>query len=117
MFGKGTMTVAVKSPVEAEVKGAVDDVVRRARIAFENFRDVSQERADEAVRALAWSVYKPEHARELAALAVADTGLGNVSDKIVKNQRKTFGTLRNMLRAKRIHIIEEDKTKGIVNTD
>ena len=64
------MTVAVKSPVEAEVKGAVDDVVRRARIAFENFREVSQERADEAVRALAWSIYKPEHARELAGVGI-----------------------------------------------
>ncbi|MFZ3228285.1 MAG: sulfoacetaldehyde dehydrogenase, partial [Xanthobacteraceae bacterium] len=66
--------------------------MRRAHAAFASFRDVSQERADEAVRALAWSVYKPEHARELAALAIADTGLGNVPDKIVKNQRKTFGT-------------------------
>jgi len=69
--------------------------MRRARAAFESFRDVSQERADEAVRALAWSIYKPEHARELAALAVADTRLGNVPDKVVKNQRKTFGTLRD----------------------
>ena len=88
--------------------------MRRARIAFENFRDVSQERADEAVRALAWSIYKPEHARELAELAVADTGLGNVPDKIVKKQRKTFGTLRDLLRAKSVGIIEEDKASGIV---
>jgi len=108
------MTVAVKSPVDAHHKPAVDEVMRRARAAFEAFRDVSQERADEAARALAWSVYKPEHARELAALAVADTGLGNLPDKIVKNQRKTFGTLRDLLRAKSVGIIEEDKAKGIV---
>ncbi len=87
------MTVAVKSPVDVHHKPVIDEVMRRARAAFEAFRDASQERTDEAVRALAWSVYKPEHARELAALAVADTGLGNVPDKIVKNQRKTFGTL------------------------
>ena len=109
-----TMTVAVKSPADAHHKPVIDEVMRRARAAFESFRDVSQERADEAVRALAWSVYKPEHARELAALAVADTGLGNVPDKIVKNQRKTFGTLRDLLRAKSVGIIEEDKAKGIV---
>jgi sulfoacetaldehyde dehydrogenase len=59
-------------------------------------------------------VYKPDHARELAELAVADTHLGNVADKIVKNQRKTFGTLRDLLRAKSVGIIEEDKAKGIV---
>ena len=108
------MTVAVKSPAELHHKPVIDEVMRRARAAFASFRDVSQERADEAVRALAWSVYKPEHARELAALAVADTGLGNVPDKIVKNQRKTFGTLRDLLRAKSVGIIEEDKAKGIV---
>jgi sulfoacetaldehyde dehydrogenase len=88
--------------------------MRRARTAFAAFRDVSQERADEAVRALAWSVYKPEHARELATLAVADTKLGNVPDKIIKKQRKTFGTLRDLLRAKSVGIIEEDKARGIV---
>ena len=108
------MTVAVKSPAELHHKPVIDEVMRRARAAFASFRDVSQERADEAVRALAWSIYKPEHARELAALAVADTGLGNVPDKIVKNQRKTFGTLRDLLRAKSVGIIEEDKVKGIV---
>jgi len=108
------MTVAVKSPAELHHKPVIDEVMRRARAAFESFRDVSQERADEAVRALAWSIYKPEHARELAALAVADTGLGNVPDKVVKNQRKTFGTLRDLLRAKSVGIIEEDKAKGIV---
>ncbi|WP_336492879.1 aldehyde dehydrogenase family protein, partial [Methylobacterium nigriterrae] len=67
-----------------------------------------------AVRALAWALYKPEHARELAELAVADTGLGNVPDKILKNQRKTFGTLRDLLRGRSVGIIEEDPAKGIV---
>jgi sulfoacetaldehyde dehydrogenase len=108
------MTVAVRSTADEHLKPVIDEVMRRARTAFEAFRDVSQERADEAVRALAWSVYKLEHARELAELAVADTHLGNAPDKIIKNQRKTFGTLRDLLRAKSVGIIEEDKAKGIV---
>jgi sulfoacetaldehyde dehydrogenase len=108
------MTVAVKSPAEAGFKPAIDDVMRRARAAFASFRDVSQERVDEAVRALAWAIYKPDHARKLAELAVADTHLGNVADKIIKNQRKTFGTLRDLLRGKSVGIIEEDSAKGIV---
>ena len=49
------MTVAVKSPVEPGFKPAIDDVLRRARAAFASFRDVDQERADEAVRAVAWA--------------------------------------------------------------
>jgi len=109
-----TINRAAKSPVTAGFAPAIDEIMRRARDAFATFRDVSQERADEAVRSLAWSIYKPDHARELAELAVADTHLGNVADKIVKNQRKTFGTLRDLLRAKSVGIIEEDKAKGIV---
>ena len=109
-----TTSTAAKPVVTASFAPAIDEIMRRARNAFASFRDVSQERADEALRALAWSVYKPDHARELAELAVADTHLGNVADKIVKNQRKTFGTLRDLLRAKSVGIIEEDKAKGII---
>src|SRR6202167_5719182 len=90
------------------------DLVRRGRVAQEIFANANQARVDEAVRAIAWSLYQPEHARELAELAVADTGLGNVPDKIVKKQRKTFGTLRDLLRAKSVGIIEEDSARGIV---
>jgi sulfoacetaldehyde dehydrogenase len=78
------------------------------------FADADQARTDEAVTALAWSLYKPEHAIELAALAVADTRLGNVPDKIVKKQRKTFGTLRDLMRVKSVGVIEELPTRGIV---
>ena len=63
---------------------------------------------------MAWSLYKPEHARELAELAVKDTGLGNVPDKIIKKQRKTFGTLRDLLRVKSVGEIERDDKRGIV---
>jgi sulfoacetaldehyde dehydrogenase len=90
------------------------DVMLRARAAQKAFAAASQERADDAVRALAWAIYNPAHARELAELAVADTGLGNVPDKIVKKQRKTFGTLRDLLRAPSVGIIEEDAIHGIV---
>jgi sulfoacetaldehyde dehydrogenase len=94
--------------------GAVAELMTRARNAQAAFAEVSQERADEAVRALAWSLYKPEHAKELAELAVEDTGLGNVPDKIIKKQRKTFGTLRDLLRAKSVGEIERDEKRGIV---
>ena len=76
---------------------------------WEKFADADQMRVDEAVRAVAWSLYKPEHAKELAEIAVEDTGLGNVPDKIVKKQRKTFGTLRDLLRTKSVGEIERDE--------
>jgi sulfoacetaldehyde dehydrogenase len=90
------------------------DLVRRARVAQGEFADADQARVDEAVRAIAWSLYKPEHATALAELAVKDTGLGNVPDKIIKKQRKTFGTLRDLLRAKTVGEIERDDKRGIV---
>ena len=93
---------------------AVNQLVARARAALSAFAHATQARTDEAVTALAWSLCKPEHAKELAESAVRDTGLGNVADKIIKNQRKTFGTLRDLSRVKTVGVIEQDKAHGIV---
>ena len=91
----------------------VGEVVARARVAQTGFATATQEQADSAVRALAWSLYQPENARRVAELAVADTGLGNIEDKIIKKQRKTFGTLRDLLRVKSVGIIERDAARGL----
>ena len=89
-------------------------LVGKARAAMAAFAGASQETVDDAVRALAWAIYEPGRAQALAQMAVKDTGLGNVPDKITKNQRKTFGTLRDLLRARTVGIIEEDPKRGIV---
>ncbi|MEM7225966.1 MAG: aldehyde dehydrogenase family protein [Pseudomonadota bacterium] len=81
---------------------------------MERLEGAGQARVDEAVTALAWSIYQPENARALAEEAVRSTGLGNVPDKITKNTRKTFGALRDLLRAKTVGVIEEDPAKGLV---
>ena len=107
------MTVAIKSPTDVSGQAVVDELVRRARAAMALFADADQARTDEAVTALAWSLYNPAHAKELAELAVADTKLGNVPDKIIKKQRKTFGTLRDLMRVKSVGIIAEDKRLGL----
>ena len=92
----------------------VDTLIRRGRMAMGAFADADQARVDEAVTALAWSLYKPERAEALARMAVEDTGLGNASDKVIKNQRKTFGTLRDLMRVKSVGIIEELPELGLV---
>ena len=97
-----------------EASAIVGVLMQRARAAQAVFAEADQARTDEAVRALAWSLDKPEHARELAELAVADTGLGNVADKIIKKQRKTFGTRRDLLRVKSVGEIERDDRRGLV---
>ncbi len=95
-------------------RAAVTDLVTRGRAAMACLKDADQARVDEAVTALAWSIYRDDRAKTLAEKAVEDTGLGNVADKIVKNQRKTFGTLRDLLRAKTVGVIEELPEKGLV---
>src|ERR1700752_841720 len=99
--------------VTEEAPRIVEALMQRGRAAQATFAEADQARADEAVRALAWSLYKPEHARELAELAVKDTGLGNVPDKITKKQRKTFGTLRDLLRVKSVGKMHRDDKRGI----
>ncbi|WP_376995941.1 acylating sulfoacetaldehyde dehydrogenase [Azospirillum himalayense] len=102
-----------RTPASADQE-AVATLVARARAAQRAFADATQEQVDDAVAALAWAIYEPGRARALAELAVADTGLGNVADKITKNQRKTFGTLRDLMRVRTVGVIEEDTAKGIV---
>ncbi len=92
----------------------IEPLVRRARAAMAGISRADQARIDELVTAVAWSLYKPENARRLAEMAVADTGIGNVDDKVIKNQRKTFGTLRDLMRAMTVGIIEDDPARGLV---
>ena len=99
---------------ERDPIATVDGLILHARAAMKVFRDASQARVDEAVTAIAWSLYKPEHAEALARMAVEDTGIGNAPDKVIKNQRKTFGTLRDLMRVRSVGIIEELPELGLV---
>ena len=108
-------------PAMSAVTNASDDeiasvaqLIERARNAMQQFAGADQARVDETVTAVAWSVYKPENARRLADQAVADTGIGNADDKVIKNQRKTFGTLRDLMRVRTVGIIEQDSGNGMV---
>ena len=111
-------TAAAHQDPHDQSDAIVKDLIAKARAAMADYaRQISaggQERIDEAVTALAWSIYKPENAKRFAEVAVDVTGLGNVESKIIKNTRKTFGTLRDLLRVKSTGIIEEIPEKGLV---
>lgn len=92
----------------------VSALIDRARTAMAAFAGATQEQADEAVTALAWAIYEPGRARALAELAVAQTGLGDVDSKVIKNQRKTFGCLRDLSRIRSVGVIEDDPARGMV---
>jgi sulfoacetaldehyde dehydrogenase len=111
----GDGTVVAGAGKETGPAGVVAGLVARARAAMELVSGYDQDRVNEVVQAVAWAIIERERAEELARVAVEDTGLGNVGDKVDKNQRKTLGTLRDLLEptARSVGVISVDEEKGI----
>jgi sulfoacetaldehyde dehydrogenase len=105
-------------PADREPRGpafaAVAALVARARAAQAVADAFDQARVDELVAAAGWAILEPGRNRELAELAVADTGIGDVEDKIRKNHRKTLGLLRDLAGMRTVGVIAEDPAKGLV---
>lgn len=94
--------------------GIISELISKARVAQRGYERYSQQRVDEVVSAAGWAIMQPEHNRTLAEMAVRDTGLGNVDDKILKNYRKTLGLLRDLKNTKTVGIIAEYPERGLV---
>ncbi len=111
----GTATLQRPDTGAAGPAQIVADLIERARRAQAAIRNYTQAQANELVSAVAWSCYKRENAERLARLAIEDTGLGRYEDKVAKNQRKTFGTLRDLLDpgAISVGVIREDRELGL----
>ena len=104
-----------RTPIaDAAAAHQVAELVERARLAQRVADGYDQARVDEVVTAVAWAIMEPARNRELAELAVRDTGIGRVDDKIAKNHRKTFGLLRDLQRTRTVGVISEDKAQGII---
>lgn len=92
----------------------IDKLVAIAKKAQEQYEaNGSQELFDLACQAVGWALMQPENNSELSKLAVSETGLGNVNDKIQKNHNKTLGLLRDIKNIKSFGHIYDDKVKGI----
>ena len=106
----------VSGPVSTpdDARAVVADVVARARAAQRSADRWTQAEADEAAVAAGWAIVEPARNRALAELAVRDTGLGNVADKIAKNRRKTMGLLRDLQGARSVGIIDENADRGLI---
>jgi sulfoacetaldehyde dehydrogenase len=109
---KDTDGIATK---EADATTIIAELVDKARAAMDVFLNYDQDQVNEVVQAVAWAIIKQENAEELARLAVEDTGLGNYEDKVNKNQRKSLGTLRDLMdsSAKSVGVINVDEENGI----
>jgi sulfoacetaldehyde dehydrogenase len=102
-------------PPEASSPAAtlVAGLVARARAAQAIADGYDQARVDEVVAAAGWAILEPGRNRDLAELAVRDTGIGNVEDKVLKNHRKTLGLLRDLHGRKTVGVVSEDAASGI----
>jgi sulfoacetaldehyde dehydrogenase len=103
-----------RSADEASANSSLGPLLARARAAQSIADGWTQEQADEAAVAAGWAIVEPARNRALAELAVRDTGLGNVADKIAKNRRKTLGLLRDLQGARSVGVISEDPDRGLI---
>ena len=93
---------------------SIDELVAAARLAQNHYEQIgSQELFDKACQAIAWVLMEPGRNKQLAELAVSETGLGNVADKIKKNHNKTLGLMRDLKDVKSLGHISDDKEKGL----
>jgi sulfoacetaldehyde dehydrogenase len=97
----------------AAARDVVAGLIARARTAQKIFERSTQAQLDEAATAAGWAIMNPERNRALAELAVKDTGLGVVADKVTKNHRKTLGLLRDLQGARTTGVIAEYPDRGI----
>ena len=98
------MAKEITEKEEQEIKKMIDDLVKRAKKASEEYMKLSGEDVDRIVKAM--SMAGEEHHMELAKLAVEETDRGIYEDKITKNMFATEYIY---------HSIKYDKTVGIVS--
>lgn len=91
----------------------VAELLRRARAAQAVAARYSQAQLDELATAAGWAIMEPSRNRRLAELAVRDTGLGSVEDKINKNHRKTLGLMRDLQGAISTGVLREIPELGL----
>jgi acetaldehyde dehydrogenase (acetylating) len=82
-----------------------------ARRAFEAFQGVTQEQADDLVRAMATAA--EDSARELARLAVDETGYGVYEDKILKNLFNAKFVAHAMLQMRTLGVLWVDEPNRV----
>ena len=88
---------------DSKIKEMIDELVKKAKKASEEYMNLSQADVDRIIRAM--SMAGQEHHMELAKLAVEETKRGIYEDKITKNMFATEYVY---------HSIKNEKTVGVI---
>ena len=106
-------TVQQYTPEEiAKSKEYIDGYIQRARKAQAEIENYTQSQVDRLVMAIAKAVY--DNAEYLAKLAIKETQMGVLEDKIAKNKGKASIIWNSLKGKKSVGIIERDEEAGIV---
>lgn len=87
-------------------------MVNKAEKALKSFIEMDQEQVDNIVHAMALAGL--EHHRELARLAIEETGRGVYEDKIIKNIFSTEYIWNSIKSEKTVGIVEDNELEGYV---
>ncbi len=98
------MAVEITEEEQQKIKNMIDDLVKRAKIAVEEYQKLNQETVNNIIKKM--SMAGLENHMKLAKMAVEETGRGIYEDKITKNMFATEYVY---------HSIKYDKTVGIIN--
>jgi sulfoacetaldehyde dehydrogenase len=96
-----------------DIQAAIRELVDKGRAAQRVAAHFTQEEVDKVCTAVAWEVYCDENIKKLAELAVSETGMGSVEDKMIKHKNKVLGVIDDVRKAKSVGLLEHDKEKGI----
>ena len=97
---------------EEKVEKMIDDLVKRAKIASQEYLKLDQKTVDNITKAM--SMAGLEHHMELAKMAVEETGRGIYEDKITKNMFATEYIYHSIKHEKTVGIIKENEEEGYV---
>jgi aldehyde dehydrogenase len=80
----GALSMAEEAGLGDGIHATIDDAVAAAAAAFEEYRRIGLQGRKRIVASIREAML--EHAERLSEMAVAETGLGRVGDKVVKNR-------------------------------
>lgn len=109
------MNVSTNVQIPKEAVFSINEANRLIQKAFESqklFEDMSQDKVDRIIDSMVRAGF--ENARHLAMMAVEETKIGVVEDKIIKNEFATRNVQEYIKDMKTAGIIRRDEAKGIV---
>lgn len=91
---------------------SIEEKVAVAKQAMKAIEGYSQDQVDQMLSAVSKTIFM--HAEELAEAAVAETGLGNVPDKIGKNQNMATNIFAHLKGKRSVGVINHNPGKGLI---